>query len=70
MEGNSVRVFGAVRGFPFAFIGGWSVLQKEGRKRWAGKTPLTPALSPSDGERVAAGRVRGIRFRQTFCELF
>ena len=21
--------------------------------------PLTPALSPSDGERVAAGRVRG-----------
>jgi hypothetical protein len=23
--------------------------------------PLTPALSPSDGERVAEGRVRGVR---------
>ena len=25
--------------------------------------PLTPALSPSDGERVSEGRVRGIRGR-------
>ena len=25
--------------------------------------PLTPALSPSDGERVAEGRVKGLLFR-------
>ena len=24
------------------------------------QTPLTPSLSPSDGERVAEGRVRGL----------
>src|SRR5688572_21901236 len=27
------------------------------------KQPLTPSLSPSDGERVSAGRVRGRSFR-------
>ncbi|TAL05405.1 MAG: primosomal protein N' [Verrucomicrobia bacterium] len=34
-------------------------VRKELAKLLSGDEPLTPALSPSDGERVAAGRVRG-----------
>ena len=32
---------------------------EEGRWKIGSGTPLTPSLSPSDGERVASGRVRG-----------
>jgi hypothetical protein len=49
---------GRVRGFRDAMRerAVWGILSMN---LLAPRKPLTPSLSPSDGERVAAGRVRG-----------
>jgi hypothetical protein len=47
-------------------LGSWSQFMRKSERGLSmnlglPRKPLTPSLSPSDGERVAAGRVRGFR---------
>ena len=44
--------------------------QVEGRMTSVECMPLTPALSPSDGERVASGRVRGTALSRLLVRIF